>query len=82
MYIIGFIFKGILVYADCVVTGDVADEMMDTSKDEDTDEEHEDSHEGYRMSTNYDPDEMFDCSLSQLFYVAMSLKIVFIIIKG
>ena len=56
-------FKGILVYADCVVTGDVADEVMDTSKDEDTDEEDENSDEGCRMSTNYDPDEMFDCPL-------------------
>jgi hypothetical protein len=26
------------------------------------------------MSTNYDADEMFDCPLSQLFYVAMNLK--------
>lgn len=62
------------MYADCVVTGDVADEVMDTSKDEDTDEEDENSDEGCRMSTNYDPDEMFDCPLSQLFYVAMNLK--------
>ena len=26
------------------------------------------------MSTNYDPDEIFDCPLSELFHVAMSLK--------
>ena len=47
---------------------------MDTSKDEDTDEQDENSDEGCRMSTNYDADEMFDCPLSQLFYVAMNLK--------
>ena len=69
------------MYANCVVTGDVADEIMDTNKDEntyeedeDTDEEDENSDEGCRMSANYDPDEIFDCPLSELFHVAMSLK--------
>ena len=31
-------------------------------------------YEGCHMSTNYDPDEIFDCPLSELFHVAMSLK--------
>ena len=97
------------MYANCVVRGDVADEIMATNKnentceededtdeedegtdeededtdeededtdeeDEDTDEENANSDKGCRMSTNYDPDEIFDCPLSELFYVAMSLK--------
>ena len=48
------------MYANCVVTGDVADEIMATNKnentceeDEDTDEEDEISDKGCRMSTNY-----------------------------
>ena len=61
------------MYANCIVTGDVADEIMDTNKDEDKDED-ENSDEGCRMSTNYDPDEIFDCPLSELFHVAMSFK--------
>ena len=84
------------MYANCIVTGDVADEIMDTNKDEntceededtceedeDTDEEDENSDEGCRMSTNYDPDEIFDCPLSELFHVAMSLKTLLYSNKG
>ena len=90
------------MYANCVVTGDVADEIIATNEnentceededtdeededtdeededtdeeDEDTDEENANSDKGCRMSTNYDPDEIFDCPLSELFHVAMSLK--------
>ena len=76
------------MHANCVVTGDVADEIMATNEnentceededtdeeDEDTDEENANSDKGCRMSTNYDPDEIFDCPLSELFHVAMSFK--------
>ena len=56
------------------MTGDVADEFMDASKDGDSDEEDENSDEDCCISPNYDTDEISDCPLSQLFYLAMSLK--------
>ena len=55
------------MYASCVVAGDVADKIMATNKNENSDE-------GCRMSTNYDPVEIFDCPLSDFCFHVASLK--------
>ena len=63
--------RGTLVYADSIVAGNVADEMMDTDEmDNDSEEEDDDVTKSCRPG----PHHIDSCSLQQLFFAALEVK--------